>query len=221
MPPATRVPLMLVPAAPAEGGSEDPGPSSFDDSRLLAGLEARDASVSKAFYARVRPIVDRTLGRLLGSRDSEYEDVAQRALFELVSTIGRFRGECPLDAWVSIVTARVAYRTIRRRRTERRLFIDEQPPEASIATRSHASAVAARQAIERVRAELERMNADRAWTFLLHDVYGYDLKEVGQITGVSLSAAQSRLVRGRREIHERISQDVALSRFLKQSPGDE
>jgi RNA polymerase sigma-70 factor (ECF subfamily) len=193
----------------------------LDDSTLLAGLQARDASISKAFYSRVRPIVDRTLGRLLGSRDSEYEDVAQRALFELVSTMDRFRGECPLDAWVSIVTARVAYRTIRRRRTERRLFIDEQPPEVSIATRSHASAVAARQAIERVRAELERMNADRAWTFLLHDVYGYDLKEVGQITGVSLSAAQSRLVRGRREIHERISQDVALSRFLKQSPGDE
>ena len=212
---------MLVPPAPTESGSEDPDPSGLDDSTLLAGVQARDASISKAFYSRVRPIVDRTLGRLLGSRDSEYEDVAQRALFELVSTMDRFRGECPLNAWVSIVTGRVAYRTIRRRRTERRLFIDEQPPEVSIATRSHASAVAARQAIERVRAELERMNADRAWTFLLHDVYGYDLKEVGQITGVSLSAAQSRLVRGRREIHERISQDVALSRFLKQSPGDE
>jgi RNA polymerase sigma-70 factor (ECF subfamily) len=221
MSPATRVPLMLVPAAPAGSGSEDPGPPGLDDSVLLAGLHARDAAVSKAFYLRVRPIVDRTLSRLLGARDSEYEDVAQRALFELVSTVGRFRGECPLDAWTSIVTARVAYRTIRRRRTERRLFVDEQPNEVSLATRSHANLVAARQAIERVRAQLERMNADRAWTFLLHDVYGYDLKEVGQITGVSLSAAQSRLVRGRREIHERIEQDVALARFLKQSTEDE
>jgi len=212
---------MLVPDAPAGSGSEEPGPPGLDDSTLLAGLKAQDVSVSKAFYDRVRPIVDRTLARLLGSRDIDYEDVAQRALFELVSTIDRFRGECPLDAWVSIVSARVAYRTIRRRRTERRLFVDEQPPELSLATRSHASAVAARQAIGRVRAELERMNADRAWTFLLHDVYGYDLKEVGQITGGSLSAAQTRLVRGRREIHERIKQDVALARFLKQFPEDE
>jgi len=192
----------------------------LDDSTLLAGLRAQDASISKAFYDRVRPIVDRTLARLLGSRDNDYEDVAQRALFEIVSAIGRFRGDCPLDAWVSIVTARVAYRTIRRRRTERRLFVDDQPHEVSLVTRSHASAVAARQAIERVRAELERMNSDRAWTFLLHDVYGYDLKEVGQITGVSLSAAQTRLVRGRREIHERIKQDVALARFLKQFSED-
>ncbi|HYQ01170.1 MAG TPA: RNA polymerase sigma factor [Polyangiaceae bacterium] len=219
MSPVTRAPLMLVPAV--SGGSEEPGPPSSDDSTLLAGLKARDASISKAFYARVRPIVDRTLSRLLGTRDSEYEDVAQRALFELVSTIERFRGDCPLNAWISIVTARVAYRTIRKRRIERRLFVDEEPQESSRTTRSHASAIAARQAIERVRLELERMNTDRAWTFLLHDVYGYDLKEVGQITGVSLAAAQSRLVRGRREIHERIKQDVALSRFLKQSPEDE
>jgi DNA-directed RNA polymerase specialized sigma24 family protein len=55
----------------------------------------------------------------------------------------------------------------------------------------------------------------------LHDVYGYDLKEVGQITGVSLSAAQSRLVRGRREVHERIRNDEALARFLRHHPEGE
>ena len=69
--------------------------------------------------------------------------------------------------------------------------------------------------------ELEQMSPDRVWTYLLHDVYGYDLKEVSQITGVSLSAAQSRLVRGRREVHERIRMDEALSRFLRHYAGDE
>jgi RNA polymerase sigma-70 factor, ECF subfamily len=217
MSPAVRPPLMLVPELP---GSVSAGhePPALDDSALLAGLKARDASLSAAFYDRVRPIVDRTLGRLLGSRDNDYEDVAQRALFELVDTIDRFRGECPLDAWISIVTARAAYRVIRRRKVERRLFVDLQAADAPVVTRSHSGTVAARQAIERIRGELERMDANRAWTFLLHDVYGYDLKEVGQITGVSLSAAQSRLVRGRREIHERIRTDPALSRFLQQSP---
>lgn len=219
MSPAPRAPLMLVPAA--AGDSERPGPPEVDDSALLAGLKARDTSLSNAFYVRVRPIVDRTLVRLLGVRDKDYEDVAQRALFELVNTIDRFRGECPLDAWISIVTARIAYRAIRRRRVERRLFADEDPQEPPQMTRSHAGAVAARQAIQRVRAELEGMNPDRVWTFLLHDVYGYDLKEVGEITGASLSAAQSRLVRGRREIHERIKRDEALARYLRQHTEDE
>ena len=219
MPKAVRAPLMLVPAPSASDA--ELAPAAVDDSTLLAGLKARDSSLSTAFYDRVRPIVDRTLTRLLGAHDRDYEDVAQRALFELVDTIDRFRGECPLDAWISIVSARVAYRSIRRRRVERRLFVDVQPEDVSGTARSHSSAVAARQAIERVRGELELMDPNRAWTFLLHDVYGYDLKEVGKITGASLSAAQSRLIRGRREIHERIRNDEALARFLHQQPEGE
>lgn len=229
MPATARPPLMLVPP-PGEGRSDQspasaPGdsqrPDALDDSALLAGLKARDRTVSTAFYQRVRPIVDRTLTRLLGAHDRDYEDVAQRALFEIVDTIDRFRGECPLNAWLSIVAARTAFRAIRRRRIERRLFADVELEDSSSTTQSHAGAVAARQAVERVRRELEQMDQNRAWTFLLHDVYGYDLKEIGEITGASLSAAQSRLVRGRRELHERIRNDEALARFLQKHPEGE
>lgn len=218
MAPPPRHSLRLVPE-PRPGDSDRPGPV-LDDSAVIAGLKARDVTVSAAFYERVRPIVDRTLTRLLGPHDNDYEDVAQRALFELVDTIDSFRGECPLDAWASIVTARVSYRTIRRRRVERRLFAEASSEDSQPLTRSHAGTIAARQAIERLRLEFSTMDPGRAWAFLLHDVYGYDLKEVSQITGVSLSAAQSRLMRGRREIHERIRNDEALARFLRHDGED-
>lgn len=216
MSPAVRTPLMLVPE-PRAADSERPA-AAVDDSSLIAGLKRRDNTLSNAFYERVRPIVDRTLTRLLGARDPDYEDVAQKALFELVDTIGRFRGDCPLDAWISIVAARATFRAIRRRRLERRLFAALEPNDTALTTRGHGGAIAARQAIERIRTELQQMDPNRAWTFLLHDVYGYDLKEVGEITGASLSAAQSRLVRGRREIHERIRNDEALARYLRHLP---
>lgn len=203
---------MLLPPAVEQAAAEP----ALDDSALIAGLKSRDMGICHAFYERVRPIVDRTLNRLLGTKDSDYEDVAQKALFELVDTIDRFRGECPLDAWISIVTARAAFKAIRRRRAERRIFVPIELEESVGTTRSHGGAVAARQAIERVRASLGKMDPNRACTYLLHDVYGYDLKEVAQITGASLSAAQSRLVRGRRELHERIGRDPALSRLLHQ-----
>lgn len=209
---------MLVPLPSA---SESSRPESVvDDSALIAGLKARDAALSNAFYERVRPVVDRTLRRLLGTSDSDYEDVAQKALFALVDTIDGFRGECPLDAWISVVTARAAFRTIRRRRADRRIFTPIELDDSASLTRSHASLVAARQAIERIQSSLEKMDPNRAWTYLLHDVYGYDLKEVSQITGASLSAAQSRLIRGRRELHERIDRDPALKRFLQQTEAE-
>ena len=202
---------LLTPAASPRAALAAPA---LDDSALLSGLKLRDPAVSAAFYERVRPDVDRTLTKLLGPRDSEYEDTAQVALYEIVSALHRFRGECPLDAWLSIVTARVAYRLIRRRRVERRIFCttaDEIRPESYF----RPSTFAMRQALDRVGTHLAQMDYTRAWTFLLHDVHGYDLREISQITEVSLSAAQSRLVRGRREIHDRIRSDPALVRFLE------
>lgn len=190
------------------------GAPAFDDSILLSGVKRGDPTVSVAFYERVRPVVDRTLVRLLGVKDPEYEDTAQIALYELVSTLHRFRGECPLDAWLSIVTARVVYRQIRRRRFERQLFAETSADSIQPESYFRPSSFALRQALSRVKAHLGRMDEAKAWTFLLHDVYGYDLRETSQIMGVSLSAAQSRLVRGRREVHERLRSDPGLAHFL-------
>ncbi len=182
---------------------------------MIAGLERREPTASLAFYERARPILDRTLSRLLGARDPDYEDVAQAALYELVDSIGRFRGECPLDAWLSIVCARVAYRQIRRRRLERRFFAPTAPDESLHGSYAPPTPFASRQAVERIRAHLGHMDQKRTWTFLLHDVYGYGLEEVSQIMDTTVSAAQSRLVRGRREIHDRIRVDPGLCRFLE------
>jgi RNA polymerase sigma-70 factor (ECF subfamily) len=205
--------LRLISASEPPKRAPAAGPA-LDDSAILAGLRDRDPAVCTAFYERVRPIVDRTLSRLLGASDPDYEDTAQVALYELVDTIERFRGECPLDAWLSIVTARVVYRQIRKRRLERRLFSQSSLDDAAPAVASMPTSFATRNAVERVRDHLLRMDSNRSWTYLLHDVYGYDLKEIGEIMGASLSAAQSRLVRARRELHDRIRGDAELANYL-------
>jgi RNA polymerase sigma-70 factor (ECF subfamily) len=48
------------------------------------------------------------------------------------------------------------------------------------------------------------MSQERATAVLLYDVFGYELAEIAAMTGVSAAAAQSRVVRGRKELHERI-----------------
>jgi RNA polymerase sigma-70 factor (ECF subfamily) len=191
----------------------DPGPA-LDDAELLAALRLGDASAATALYNRTRRIVERTVRRLLGTRDLEGKDLCQLAFIEIVNTIEGFRGECPLDAWVSVVTARTVYKHLRRRKLERRIFSRtslQMVPDFAPAPRQ---STVLRDLIRRVSEHLSRLDESRALTFLLHDAYGYDLKEIAQITGVSMAAAQSRLVRGRREVHERLVSDPSLTNAL-------
>ena len=219
---ANHLRLIVGRPEPQRPAAQSAPKSELDDTQLLAALKAGDSSAATALHDRARPVVERTVRRLLGARDTDTEDLCQLAFIELVNTIEQFRGECPLDAWVSMISARIVYKHLRRRKLERRLFSRtplQVAPEVA-ATARHSSLL--RDLVKRVSEHLTRVDDSRAFTFLLHDAYGYDLKEIAQITGVTVSAAQTRLVRGRREVHERIACDPGLASALDdlRDPGD-
>jgi RNA polymerase sigma-70 factor (ECF subfamily) len=194
----------------------------LDDSELLAALRAGDTAAAAALHDRVRPQVDRTVRRLLGPGDFDGEDVAQQAMIELVGTIDRYRGDCSLDSWTSTITAHAVYKHIRRRKTERRIF-GALEGDGFAETRSHSRTghdALVRSVLSRVLGHLNAVDESKAWTFVLHDVCGYDLREIAQITATSVAAAQSRLVRGRREVHERIASDPELANLLESMEGE-
>jgi RNA polymerase sigma-70 factor, ECF subfamily len=197
-------------------------PPALDDSELLAALRRGDVCAAASLHDRVRPQVDRTIRRLLGPNDNDCEDIAQLVMIELVSTIGRYRGDCSLDSWTTTIAAHVVYKHIRRRKTERRLFGALDPDVLAEARSSSRPGrdVVLRDVVRCVRAHLEAMDETKAWTFLLHDVCGHDLREIAEITGVTVAAAQTRLVRGRRELHERIAGDPGLAHLLDSSEGE-
>jgi RNA polymerase sigma-70 factor (ECF subfamily) len=201
----------MVPPAPVA-----PADSSVQDRELVAALRRGDTRVAAAFHDRVRPGIDRTLGRLLGRRDVDHDDLAQRALIELYTTIDSFRGECSLDSWTATLTARVVFKHLRRRTLERRMFEDIAADEGIrlVAPTEVASQAMMRGLVARVATLLESMDRGKAWAFLLHDVCGYDLREVASITNSSVAAAQTRLSRGRRELHELVSADPELKDLL-------
>jgi DNA-directed RNA polymerase specialized sigma24 family protein len=65
----------------------------------------------------------------------------------------------------------------------------------------------ARIEIDRVRRHLLAMKPEQAETVFLHDVLNHKLAEIAVLMGVSLAAATSRLVRGRRELYRRLASD--------------
>jgi RNA polymerase sigma-70 factor, ECF subfamily len=207
--------LRLVSAKGAPNGEPaTPVTPAVDDSQLLAAMRAGDKSVASAFHERVRSQVDRTLLRLFRRYDVDHEDLRQLALIELVMTIGRFRGECSLDSWVGALTARIVFKHLRRRQAERRLFGTLEQEDAAPASGTGSDPMV-RNLMHHASRHLQSMDHNRAWAFFLHDVLGYELRELAQIMGISVSAAQSRLVRGRRELHGRFAGDPELADLLE------
>ena len=206
--------LFLVPRPPS---LPPPASRAFDDGELLAAMRRGDPSAATALHDRLRPQADRTVRRLLGAHDPDFSDIVQQAMIQVVSTIERYRGDCSLDSWTSAVSAHIVYKHIRRRKTERRIFgaLDaDLLAETRSPSRTGREAVM-RNLMQRVLAHLHEVEEAKAWAFVLHDVCGYDLREIAQITGVSAAAAQTRLVRGRREVHERIANDPELADLLE------
>lgn len=200
-------------ASPAGSRGESAPESApiLDDAEMIAKLRRGDARAATAFYERARPIVRGMVSRLLGRSDPEHDDVVQTAMIAIVDSIHRFRGESSLDTWFGRVTAHTVWRVFRRRASERRLVASRN--EVAMVDSAHES-YEARQLLARVRDVLNAMDPLKAYPVLLFDVCGYDLKEIAEITQSTVAAAQTRLVRGRAELHERIEGDPELAELL-------
>ncbi|MCK6533477.1 MAG: RNA polymerase sigma factor [Polyangiaceae bacterium] len=206
MSPARRTKPWLypVPSAPASAEARPPRA----DAELIEAVVCGDGAVAGELYDRLLVTVEQTLFRVLGRRESDHEDLVQSSFEQIVKTLAtrRFAGACSLKTWASSVATNVGLNALRSRRRERGVFDRSEIdlPASSAAGDNPERDASLRRDIEHVRGVLASMSPARAEALLLHDVLGHDLAEIAALTGVSLAAAQSRLVRGRHELHERL-----------------
>jgi RNA polymerase sigma-70 factor (ECF subfamily) len=211
------VPSMSRPLLRLVAKSEPPAsPKStppLDDAQLMAAVQSGDEHAASELHDRLRPRVDTTIRALLGPGHTEHDDLAQQSFIELVLSLHRFRGECSLETWAATITARTVFKYLRRRTTERKIF--QPSTEDSIAAESSSPAslkrqVVARNLTARIRGLLEEIEPAKAEAYLLHDVCGFDAREVAGIAGISEAAAHARIGRGRKELREKLANDPEL-----------
>lgn len=204
MSPARRSRQPHLVALPSSAGAPE---VRLSDAELIEAVVAGDASVASELYDRLVRRIDQTLYRVLGARGADHEDLIQSAFEQVVKTLTtrRFAGACSLETWGSSVATHVGLNALRSRQRERKVFDKTaEAPESSSAAPDPERQASLAAELERARAALSAMNAGRAEAVFLHDVLGHDLAEIAALTGVSIAAAQSRLVRGRKDLHQRL-----------------
>lgn len=194
----------------AASGSRSTPP--LDDAQLLAAVHSGDEDAASELHDRLRPRVDTTIRALLGVGHPDHDDLAQQSFIELVGSLHRFRGECSLERWAATIAARTVFKFLRRRTTERKIFqrtMEDRGAESS-SPASLGRQLIARNMATRIRKHLDSMDGAKAEAFLLHDVCGFDAREVAGIVGISEAAAHARIARGRKELHEKLAADPEL-----------
>lgn len=200
--------LRALPTAAPAVSSPPPPPS---DSDLVDAIERGDGSSAGALYDRLFGVVDRTLFRLFGRREPDHDDLVQATFEQIVATLARrkYTRACSLATWASTLATHVGLNALRARRRARRVFDADAALDAAEegpASTDGERAVRVQCEIERIRSELALMGPEKAETLVLHEVMGHELAEIAVIMGVSVAAAQSRLVRARKELQERLAE---------------
>jgi len=185
-------------------------PEEVSDDALVLAIRRGDQKLGRLLYGRLSRVIDATLTRVLGPGQPDHDDWAQAAFEEVVRTIhkGQFQQRCSLTSWAASVACHIGLNAIRTRKTERKIFDrDERPAEQGLpgTERDLERSLVARDELRVLREQLAQLSPGRAEAVLLHDAFGYDLKEVAALTNSSVAAVQSRLVRGRKDLAERLA----------------
>ncbi len=164
--------------------------------RARAGDLDAVATVYRAYEAPVY-----NLGRRICGNEEDAEDVLQETFLEVCRSIGQFRGDGSLWAWVRQVAVSKALMLLRRERNRRTRSLDDDgglwaslgtaPPEAT-------GTIDLESALRR----LAPVTRAVLW---LHEVEGYTHEEIGELMGKTASFSKSQLSRAYRRLREWLS----------------
>jgi RNA polymerase sigma-70 factor (ECF subfamily) len=178
---------------------------------LAQRCAAGDRGAQHAFFIQQRAQVHRTLFRVLGT-NRQIEDLIQETFIAAFRSLGSFRGESSLNTWIDTVATRVVYRHLSRREPR------PQHLQAIAALTSPAPdperQASAREALRRLYAVLDRVDAKLRIAYTLHVIDDRPIKQVARITRASSLAVKNRIWRARRIVHQRALRDPLLSEFL-------
>ncbi|HTV18487.1 MAG TPA: RNA polymerase sigma factor [Polyangiaceae bacterium] len=193
------------------GGANAPAPPAYTDTELFEGIATGDERIARELYRRLLPAVEAALYRVLGRREHDHEDLVQSSFEQIVITLSqrRYAQACSLNTWASTIAAHIALKSLRSRYRQRSVFDarvgSDDVAEFAMGREDVERTVAERRELERLRLKLSELPAAQAEAVVLHDLMGHPLAEIATITGASVAAAQSRLVRGRKELMAKLS----------------
>jgi RNA polymerase sigma-70 factor, ECF subfamily len=182
------------------------------DEELVRLFLDGDSAAFEELVSRYEPVIMNMAYRLLGNR-SDAADVCQEVLVLLIRKLESFRGEAKFSTWLYRVSLNACHDYARRSR--RHLSISESPGddlpdiEQRLADEGFDSPETSAERAEvqkAVRDGVARLPYKFKEVIYLHDLNGYNYKEVAEILDISLGTVKSRLNRARTRLAKELQE---------------
>jgi RNA polymerase sigma-70 factor (ECF subfamily) len=178
----------------------------------LARVREQDQEAARSLVEFLYPTVSRIVRNNLPRR-ADAEDLAQDIFLKMFEKLDQFRGEVPIDHWVSRIATNHCLNAIRSRksRPEWRMadLTEEQAEALEAATTAEAEEphpahlMGARELVELL---LESLSPKDRMVIRMLEMEERSVNEVSELTGWSAAVIRVRAFRARRRLNKRFAQ---------------
>lgn len=182
-----------------------------DEADLIRRCRLRERRAQEEFYQRYRRNVAANLYKVLNER-TDLDDLVQEVFVIAFRGLDRFRGEARLSTWLYRICVNVALGRIRTKVRRPPPYPVADPEPARDPTRgppeTPARLLERQQERERVYRMLEQLPPKKRIVLYLHEIEGYDLKEIAYLVDANPVTVRTRLFYGRKQFYKLLADDT-------------
>lgn len=195
---------LLSPSSSAES------PQTAADVLLVKSVIEGKPRAAAQLWDQFSPMVRRVIRRSVAIDD--VEDLVQEVFLRVFNRIGSLRDPAALKAFVLTVTSSVIVTDIRRRKVRRFVWLTREGdlPERSSAPADDEN----REALLRLYGVLDRSNHEERMSFVLKNLEGMELSEVGATLGISVATVKRRLAKVQERLTRAVGTDLQMAAAL-------
>jgi RNA polymerase sigma-70 factor (ECF subfamily) len=167
-----------------------------DDTALVASVQAGDVDAFEALYKQHAARIYSLASRMAGSPD-EGEDLVQEIFLQAYRKLGSFKGDASVGTWLYRLAVNHCLDFVRSRRAKMGRVTDTLDAAGSFEPVSPRETPLARLDLERA---IEQLPPGCREAFVLHDVEGFDHKEVARLLGIAEGTSKSQVFKARMKL---------------------
>jgi RNA polymerase sigma-70 factor (ECF subfamily) len=150
----------------------------------------------EAIYRQHAPRIYALAARMAGSPEAG-EDLLQEIFLQAYRKLGSFKGDSAVGTWLYRLAMNHCLDFVRSRRAKMDKVTDTLDADTSIEPSARRDTPIARIDLERA---IERLPAGCREAFVLHDIEGYDHREVAEMLGIAEGTSKSQVFKARMKL---------------------